>query len=97
MEQESSDYHSARDVYREATDKLKEIGAEKIERLMILEQWLEFEKKLDDEPNLNYVKDWGQIFLDIEVKIKVEAWARIILSLIIMTEICGIWDLDWKL
>ena len=97
MEQESSDYHSARDVYREATDKLKEIGAEKIERLMILEQWLEFEKKLDDEPNLNYVKDWGQIFLDIEVKIKVEAWARIILSLIFMTEICGIWDLDWKL
>ena len=59
MEQESSDYHSARDVYREATDKLKEIGAEKIERLMILEQWLEFEKKLDDEPNLNYVKDRG--------------------------------------
>ena len=57
VEQESSDYHSARDVYREATDKLKEIGAEKIERLMILEQWLEFEKKLDDEPNLNYVKD----------------------------------------
>ena len=61
VEQESdTDYHAARDVYREATDKLKEIGAEKVERLMILEQWLEFEKKLDDAPNLNYVKECGK-------------------------------------
>ena len=33
-------------------DHLKEIGAEKTERLMILEQWLEFEKKINDEVKL---------------------------------------------
>lgn len=53
---ENEEYYQARDVYREATDHLKEIGAEKTERLMILEQWLEFEKKINDEVNLRYVK-----------------------------------------
>jgi len=56
VDEETNDFHAVRDVYREATDRLKELGAEKIERLMILEQWLEFEKKMNDEPNLNYVK-----------------------------------------
>ena len=36
-------------------DHLKEIGAEKTERLMILEQWLEFEKKINDEVKLEKV------------------------------------------
>jgi len=53
---ENDEYYQARDVYREATDHLKDIGAEKTERLMILEQWLEFEKKINDEVNLRYVK-----------------------------------------
>lgn len=53
---EETDYHAARDVYREATDRLKELGAEKVERLMILEQWLDFEKELNDETHLKYVE-----------------------------------------
>ena len=51
-----SDYHPARDVYREATDTLRQAGAEKLERLLVLEQWLAFEKAENDEANLNYVK-----------------------------------------
>lgn len=51
-----SDYHPARDVYREATDSLRQAGAEKLERLLVLEQWLAFEKAENDEANLNFVK-----------------------------------------
>lgn len=51
-----SDYHPARDVFREASDSLRQAGAEKVERLLVLEQWLAFEKAEDDEANLNYVK-----------------------------------------
>lgn len=51
-----SDYHPARDVYREAADSLRQAGAEKLERLLVLEQWLAFEKAENDEANLNYVK-----------------------------------------
>ncbi|CBY41825.1 unnamed protein product, partial [Oikopleura dioica] len=51
-----SDYHPARDVYREASDTLRQAGAEKLERLLVLEQWLAFENAENDEANLNYVK-----------------------------------------
>ena len=43
-------------MYREASDSLRQAGAEKLERLLVLEQWLAFEKAENDEANLNYVK-----------------------------------------
>ena len=44
------------EIYNMYSDHLKDIGAEKTERLMILEQWLEFEKKINDEVTANLLE-----------------------------------------